>query len=190
MLNLYPYRLYEHQLPEELCKGIVSISKAEFEKADVYKEGKDVEDSSYRNNKIKWFNNPEIIEILSMYAEKANVEANWFFNVDSHEIPQVSSYGQGEFYDWHIDMGVEKDDDISFRKITVAVNLNDDYEGGEFQIEKWCAPNVRHRHQTLLKAKGIGSVLVFPSFLHHRVKAVTEGNRYSLVCWFRGSRFS
>tara|TARA_R110000868_G_scaffold252566_1_gene509273 strand:+ start:670 stop:864 length:195 start_codon:yes stop_codon:yes gene_type:complete len=63
MLNLYPYRLYEHQLPEELCKGIIGISKAEFEKADVYKEGKDVEDSSYRNNKIKWFNNPEIIEI-------------------------------------------------------------------------------------------------------------------------------
>ncbi len=190
MLNLLPYKLYEHQLPKELCKGLIGMAKADFENAEVYEAGKDVKNTSVRNNKIKWFNNSEIIEILSTYAEKANVEANWFFDVDSHEVPQVSSYGPGEFYDWHVDIGVESPDEVHFRKITVAINLNDDYEGGEFQIEKWCAPNIRHRVKTITKAKGIGSVLVFPSFLHHRVKAVTEGNRYSLVCWFRGSRFS
>lgn len=189
MLNLLPYRIYEHQLPEELCKGIVGITETDFSKADVYKEGKNVEDSSYRSNKIKWFNNSEIIEILSLYAERANVEAGWFFDIDSHEIPQVSSYEPEEFYDWHVDMGVEKPTDDSFRKITVAVNLNKDYEGGEFQIEKWCAPHIRKRHRTILKAKGVGTVLVFPSFLHHRVKPVIKGNRYSLVCWFRGPQF-
>jgi hypothetical protein len=33
MLTLYPYKIYEHQLPEELCKGIIGITKAEFKKA-------------------------------------------------------------------------------------------------------------------------------------------------------------
>jgi hypothetical protein len=41
MLNLYPYKIYEHQLPKELCKGIIGLAKAEFKKADVFKEGVD-----------------------------------------------------------------------------------------------------------------------------------------------------
>ena len=28
-----------------------------------------------------------------------------------------------------------------------------------------------------------GSIIVFPSFIYHRVKPVTKGNRYSLVVW-------
>jgi hypothetical protein len=42
MLNLYPYKIYEHQLPKELCKGIIGLAKAEFKKADVFKEGVDI----------------------------------------------------------------------------------------------------------------------------------------------------
>ena len=31
--------------------------------------------------------------------------------------------------------------------------------------------------------------ILFPSFYLHRVKAVTEGKRHSLVCWFMGPPF-
>ena len=31
-----------------------------------------------------------------------------------------------------------------------------------------------------------GSIIVFPSFIYHRVTPVTEGTRYSLVTWNLG----
>ena len=31
-----------------------------------------------------------------------------------------------------------------------------------------------------------GSIIVFPSFLYHRVKPVKQGTRYSLVAWSNG----
>ena len=44
----------------------------------------------------------------------------------------------------------------------------------------------------LVKCKEIlpkGSIIVFPSFVWHRVKPVTEGTRYSLVIWNLGLPF-
>jgi len=34
-----------------------------------------------------------------------------------------------------------------------------------------------------------GSVIIFPSFVWHRVKPVTKGIRHSLVCWNLGYPF-
>ena len=34
-----------------------------------------------------------------------------------------------------------------------------------------------------------GSIIVFPSFLQHRVAPITKGIRYSLVAWFLGPPF-
>jgi PKHD-type hydroxylase len=42
------------------------------------------------------------------------------------------------------------------------------------------------------ECKGIiprGSIVVFPSFIWHRVKPVTEGIRYSLVIWNLGQPY-
>jgi len=34
-----------------------------------------------------------------------------------------------------------------------------------------------------------GSIVVFPSYVFHRVTPVTRGTRYSLVCWSVGKPF-
>ena len=31
-----------------------------------------------------------------------------------------------------------------------------------------------------------GSIIVFPSYMEHTIKPITEGTRYSLVIWFLG----
>lgn len=36
---------------------------------------------------------------------------------------------------------------------------------------------------------GRGSVIIFPSYVWHRVKPVTRGKRYSLVVWNLGHPF-
>ena len=61
--------------------------------------------------------------------------------------------------------------------------LNDDFEGGELQLE--CgSPVQEERHQTVKLAKG--DIIFFPSFHWHRVLPVTSGERHSLVGWVCG----
>lgn len=90
---------------------------------------------------------------------------------------QLGQYGPGHFYDWHLDFGPKG---FSARKLSFVVQLTDpaDYEGGALEIlasnEVFQAPRAR------------GSLIVFPSFILHRVQAVTEGTRHSLVGWIGG----
>ena len=35
----------------------------------------------------------------------------------------------------------------------------------------------------------VGTVIIFPSYTHHRVSPVTKGTRYSVVAWYGGPPF-
>jgi len=68
--------------------------------------------------------------------------------------------------------------------------LNDDFTGGEFQIEtKIPFPDgdESERYETIPLKKG--SILVFHSDIPHRVKPVLSGTRKSLVVWANGPYF-
>jgi PKHD-type hydroxylase len=76
------------------------------------------------------------------------------------------------------------------RKLSVTINLSDplDYDGGDLwltkhpqdsrisELETFTNPNFRDK----------GAVVVFPSWVRHRVTPVTRGTRYSAVAWFNG----
>ena len=75
----------------------------------------------------------------------------------------------------------------------------DQYEGGGFQ---WIEPtpifdrlpqhnisnvDITNAIRTIpFSGKEVGSLLVFPSFLHHQVPHITRGTRVSLVGWVCG----
>lgn len=88
-------------------------------------------------------------------------------------------------YDWHTDLDWF-DKGMSQRKLSVVVQLSDptDYKGGEFEIA-----NTNYDKQTQSNVKQKGSIIVFPAFLEHRVKPVTEGTRLSLIGWIKGAKF-
>ena len=76
------------------------------------------------------------------------------------------------------------------RKISMTINLTepDDYKGGDLKFD--FGPHAgRGRFKTCKEIRPRGSVIVFPSFLHHQVTPVTEGTRYSLVLWNLGKPF-
>ncbi len=110
-------------------------------------------------------------------------EANdhlWDFNL-SHagEVLQYTEYPpDGGHYDWHIDCGHGIQ---AQRKISVTVQLNDDYDGGELQLWRGQTP------ATALKEKG--TAVIFPSYMLHRVSPVTKGVRNSLVLWIGGDHY-
>jgi PKHD-type hydroxylase len=67
------------------------------------------------------------------------------------------------------------------RKLSVTLLLNDNFDGGQFEFF-----DLEKEHQPKMTA---GTLIVFPSFMVHRVTEITKGVRNSLVCWCVGPKF-
>lgn len=95
---------------------------------------------------------------------------------------QYGKYKKEGHYDWHTDSGPTLQE---HRKLTFVVGLSDpdDYEGGELEI------NITGNHEKSFTTKiKKGDVVVFPSYLPHRVKSVTKGTRMTMVGWAVGPK--
>ncbi len=120
--------------------------------------------------------------LLEAFA-KSNRE-HFDFKLDEFaERMQVSWYdaASGAFFDWHSDIGASSL--ANRRKLTMVVQLSEagSYQGG--QLETNADGHVR------AASRCIGSALVLPSFMLHRVRPVTFGSRYSLTLWSHGPAF-
>jgi PKHD-type hydroxylase len=118
-----------------------------------------------------------------------NKNAGWNFQYEKCEQVQFTEYKPGQHYDWHYDYNSDKNDG-TIRKLSIVVSLSDpsEYEGGEFLLSN--ANVVKPAEElTVSEIKPKGSILVFPSFLWHKVVPVTKGVRYSAVAWMRGKNF-
>jgi len=76
------------------------------------------------------------------------------------------------------------------RKISMTLNLTEpsEYKGGNLKFD--FGPHAgRGRFKTCQEIRPRGSMIIFPSFIHHQVTPVTEGTRYSLVVWSLGKPF-
>jgi PKHD-type hydroxylase len=110
-----------------------------------------------------------------------------FFNFDIsslHENLQYTEYDesyQGR-YDWHFDVG---EGPLNCgRKLSVSIQLSDpsEYDGGDLQFSL-------DGDRTVIAEKDQGTMIIFPSYLRHRVTPVTRGARRSLVTWITGPPF-
>ena len=154
-----------------------------------------------RNSDITWFNDTWIYKEIHPYIHQANKLAGWNFEWDRSESCQFTKYKPGQYYDWHCDSWDKvydkpnTEDHGKIRKLSVTCQLTDgsEYTGGELEFDfRNYEPHMREEVKHLKQAKEIlpkGSIIVFPSFLWHRVKPVTQGTRYSLVLWNLGYPF-
>ena len=94
---------------------------------------------------------------------------------------QYTEYPEGGFYDWHVDNDVNMQHEPPVRKISMTCLLSpeSEFEGGDLELMK---------EGKVAKIKQ-GQAVFFASFIRHRVKPVTKGNRKSLVMWFGGTPF-
>ena len=71
--------------------------------------------------------------------------------------------------------------------MTCSLSDPNDYEGGDLEFDfKQNAENENPQKRICSEIKEQGSIVIFPSFVWHRVKPVTKGTRYSLVIWNLG----
>lgn len=175
------YYKYSSFFPDETISHIISLCEGlELNDAQIG-DGDGAINKTKRRTQICWI--PRTQDFLPLYKSlfEAVVKCNnnfFHFTLDEMmENIQYSVYNSEEngFYDWHTDMGPNNN-----RKLSLICHLSDpsEYEGGELQL-------------TL--GRGIdtpectkGTVIVFPSYIVHRVTPVTRGTRRTLVLWFKG----
>ena len=145
-------------------------------------------DSEVRNSRIKWVpfspENKWIYDRLGEYTSEANKEM-FQFDIDymPENIQYTEYYGnQNGGYDWHMDIG--SSGGMNLRKISITVQLSDsdEYEGGDLQL--WSGGST-----PMTAPRGKGNVVVFPSFMLHRVTPVISGTRKSFVIWLGGGHY-
>jgi PKHD-type hydroxylase len=128
----------------------------------------------------------------------------WNFQYDWNESIQYLHYKKGGHFTWHADQGLHPYDsktmnshinyDGKIRKLSASIQLSDpkNYEGGTLEIESpWTDNCTKHKIIKLNKPEHLkqGTVIIFPSYVNHRVIPVTKGKRDVLVCWFLGDRY-
>jgi PKHD-type hydroxylase len=200
LTNSYYY--FKSVIPERICDDIVKYgNQMKSEKAGIDHDNTGSEfNLKKRNSNIVWTSDQWIYKEIQPYIHEANKRANWNFQWDYCEPCQITTYKKDQYYDWHSDSwakpyGKDKNVNIGFqgkiRKLSVTVSLSDsnDYKGGELEFD------LRNKHpseKNFLKCEEIlpkGSLVVFPSFLWHRVNPIKEGVRKSLVIWCLGYEF-
>ena len=154
-----------------------------------------------RNSDLVWLDDAWIYKEIHPFVHQANKNAGWNFEWDRSEACQFTKYKLNQYYDWHCDSSEKVYDQPKtlfhgqIRKLSMTCQLTDgsEYSGGELEFDfRQYEPPQRDESKHLRKATEIlpkGSIVVFPSFIWHRVKPVTKGVRYSLVVWHLGYPF-
>ena len=194
-LNNY-FWVFENAVPHRICDYILAHGKSQKEKlatvsnVDNLSSDKDVEElKKKRNSQVVWLNHPWIYREIQYWLNTANANAGWNFQWTSSESCQFTKYSGDEkqHYDWHTDSATIPNEFGLVRKLSMSIALVDgtEYEGGDFEVNNLSPKKNTINNIKTLKQKG--SVVVFPSFVWHRVTPVTKGTRYSLVSWHLGS---
>ena len=190
-------------IPEALtpqqCDGIQHAA-AQTEQVEGFHFG---ENPDHRKSQISWIYDDELSGTIGAWMQQANKEAGWYYDLELPEAIQYTRYSTGGYYDWHTDGNsdqhaarrlVQKIDPPiplnvtpfpkfqgTVRKLSATVNLSHphEYEGGFLEIRCYDQLHIFNECPR-------GSIIVFPSFLEHRVAPLEAGERHSAVMWYNG----
>jgi PKHD-type hydroxylase len=180
----YAYWLWESAISKEICKAALEqVDWAAAKSGTIGGQTNPVVDVNYRRTDIIWQNPMQPLGCIARcYIDQANQSAGWGYSYNSQEDTQIARYKSTDegHYDWHMDAGTPQNG--VQRKLSISILLSDpsEFEGGELQFKGI-------EDQKILTKQG--SIVVFPSFIEHKVTPVTKGVRYSAVTWVSGPSF-
>ncbi len=185
----YTWQAWNQALAPEYCDYV--ISKGMQRAPTAGSVGNHVSDGQMlpevRVSTLRWLDiegeDRDIADQLMWFFRRSNLNVFGFDITEPLEVQFTEYVGaEGGKYDWHQDV-IWQNDTAYDRKLSIVVQLShsEDYAGGDFEFFGYPSPGDEFRKR--------GSVLVFPSFLHHRVLPVTSGVRRSLVSWVVGPKF-
>lgn len=181
-VNPIDYYYYPEGFSSEELEKVEELVKTLEDNKAIIQAGAD---ESYRKSTIKWIpQNQDTYWLYDKLANLARIANNELWNFDLHTIPELIQYTEyyedGGHYDWHMDVGPNE---TSHRKVSLTVQLSDsdEYEGGNFEMLTG--------RDIKTASRGKGAVVVFPSYILHRVTPITKGKRRSFVLWLGGGHY-
>jgi PKHD-type hydroxylase len=118
---------------------------------------------------------------MQSIIRKVNLQIYQFDLEGFREAFQYTVYHgtDGGHYDWHIDWGPNRVQ----RKLSASIQLTDPslYDGCDLQFHGARGIETAPRER--------GAVIVFPSFIQHRVTPCSRGTRKAIVVWTTGPQF-
>lgn len=190
---IYPFCFLDNAFTEDQLQKLESYCEnLDLEKATVV--GKNDINSTPRVRKSKrafLVPNHETRWIFDQFSTVISTLNNDFYQFDLIGFDQIqyTVYDKkGDNYNYHMDLILGRENMLlnryHMRKLSVILFLQNknEFEGGEFELyggEK----NIFEIEQTR------GRIVIFPSYIIHRVKPIKKGTRKSLVIWVEGPHF-
>ena len=134
----------------------------------------DTEQPSYMyvNELVPPWKYKDVYKLAEDLLRRAN-SVSWKFHLTHWGQPiRMNTYPCGIGFSDHTDHNHRDDSKLVFVQV-----MNDEYEGGDLYIDN-----------ELVKLSK-GDIVVFPSFMQHRVDPITSGTRITLSGWAAGPRF-
>ena len=181
-INQSDYYLFKDGFTEEELEWIDNLKELYPYQPATVVGGDDIQD--IRKSKVKWMHIDEKSHWVYDKIKNFVLEANniWKFELSSilDSIQYTEYYDDGVHYGWHMDVGPYP---INHRKVSITIQLSnpEDYDGGELEI--WTGNGIKNVE------KHKGCVILFPSYMLHRITPVTKGTRKSLVLWVGGNTY-
>lgn len=178
---VYSWAYWEKAFTKEECEKIISIGNSRVQQQATTRNG---EKNKVRESEITWLYPSN--ELDWAYRRLTDIITNLndrFFKFDlfgAMEGFQFTKYTSPKGrYGKHIDSSPG----TLVRKLSFTLQLSEpsSYKGGELCLYLSDKAEVMSREQ--------GYVALFPSYVLHEVKPVTQGTRYSLVSWITGKPF-
>ncbi len=164
------------------------IKKQQLVKAQFRHSGDDKDLDAIRSSKIHWMTDEKYSDKLApIYQELTSKilfinEKEWKWIIDGWEPFQYTEYDESYkgHYEWHIDYGMKSPQQPLSRKLSFSLGISDkdDYEGGELLTK------INAKESSIKLDRG--EIVIFPSWMLHKVTPVTKGRRKVIVGWGMG----
>jgi len=199
LLDTYFYHL-PRAIPAHECEDIIEYGKSLNPKEGrtassdkmLSSEEKQEHSEKIRRSKTVFIGDTWLKKDLSSIVDYAN--KSWKFDLSFEEDVQFTEYEPRGHYTWHND-SIKNPMNLKNmqRKLSMSVQLSkpEDYEGGNliFNLRGLDSGSEDTVISPPPEFKQQGSVVIFPSFLWHKVEPITSGKRYSLVMWTLGEHW-
>jgi len=176
------YQVWPSGLNSEQVDRITAIAlRQPTEEATVFSSADAMQ--GIRSCTVRWLEDEWLASLLWPYVEHANKNGFEIAVQRQAEMQFVEYTAEPSgHYDWHHDVQWNGQSGLD-RKLSITVQLSgaDEYQGGDFEFDEL---------KTNADFRSKGTVLIFPSYLRHRIHPITQGTRRALVAWFFGPRWT
>jgi hypothetical protein len=188
MSNRYDYWLFENVFNKEKIVEINNFIDNNFNKFEEdHKAARDLQGNKKKSGIVKIINYEKIKHLLSDIVDRvinvAEIEFGYLiYGLKNRSELHLNIYSSDnlEKYDWHTD---QTKSDLHDIKLTVLINLSmEQYEEGQFQLFNTNEYEVKELNIP-------GNVIMFKSYINHRVLPVTKGQRRTLAIFLKGPKF-